>query len=153
MQFDKAKGMWNVNYLRREHLETGSKLDILGRKGLAVMNESGEMEAQTSVLNMLYEKTGRGRPIIACPHRPQTSQPASRFTRAVLRVVRLPGSRRTARSRRQRSRGRIAGTVDSDSATCPVRAARAFGSRSSWRSRSPASCAEVSIRASGPGCQ
>ena len=64
MQFDKAKGMWNVNYLRREHLETGSKLDILGRKGLAVMNESGEMEAQTSVLNMLYEKTGRGRPIM-----------------------------------------------------------------------------------------
>jgi hypothetical protein len=64
LSFNKDRREWDLSYLRRESLETGSKLDILGRKGLAVMNEAGETEAQVYMLNTLYERTGRGRPIL-----------------------------------------------------------------------------------------
>ena len=64
LTYDAGTESYNFHFLKQERMRTGTKLDSNGIKGLATGLERGEQSTISDMLNLLYETTGRGRPVM-----------------------------------------------------------------------------------------
>jgi hypothetical protein len=64
LTYDAGTESYNFHFLKQEGMRTGAKLDSNGIKGLATVLEHGEQTMISDMLNLLYETTGRGRPVM-----------------------------------------------------------------------------------------
>jgi hypothetical protein len=64
LTYDANTELYNFHFTKQGRLRTGAKLDSNGIKGLATELEDGEHGLISGILNLLYESTGRGRPVM-----------------------------------------------------------------------------------------